>query len=135
MRLRGAVLVKGIWITPDSLSTQSELDHGMPVILMKALLDVPTFSRRAQLLRDEKEHEHILLPEFADALQQLQEQRKKEQDTMISTVKRYQLKVITKIFRRWHGAARAGKKAVEMLYVLRDSHDIKPRDVLRRGTT
>ena len=111
---------------------ESELDRGTPVVLMKALLDVPTFSRRAQLLRDEKEHEHILLPEFAEALEQLQSQRKKEQDTMINTVKRYQLKVISKIFRRWHQAAKSGKKAVEMLSMfLRDAHDIKPRDVLK----
>ena len=114
------------------IDREAELDHGAPIVLMKALLDVPTFSRRAQLLRDEKEHEHILLPEFAEALEQLQSQRKKEQDTMINTVKRYQMKVLAKIFRRWHDAARSGKKAVEMLSMfLRDSHDIKPRDVLK----
>ncbi len=114
------------------IDRESELDRGTPVVLMKALLDVPTFSRRAQLLRDEKEHEHILLPEFAEALEQLQSQRKKEQDTMINTVKRYQIKVVGKIFRRWHEAAKSGKKAVEMLSMfLRDAHDIKPRDVLK----
>ena len=103
-----------------------------PIVLMKHLLEVNTFSRRAQLLREEKEHEHILLPGFADALEQLQNQRKKEQDTMINTVKRYQLKVIAKIFRRWAQSSKASKKAVQMLSMfLRDSHTIKPKQVFK----
>jgi hypothetical protein len=103
-----------------------------PALLVKSLLALPTFSRRAQLLRDEKEHEHILLPEFAEALEQLQSQRKKEQDTMINTVKRYQLKQLAKIFRRWAEASRASKKAVAMLSMfLRDSHDISTRQVFK----
>ena len=103
-----------------------------PIVLMKHLLEVNTYSRRAQLLREEKEHEHILLPEFADALEQLQQQRKKEQDTMLNTVKRYQLKVVAKVFRRWGASAKASKKAVEMLSMfLRDSHQISTRQVFK----
>jgi hypothetical protein len=103
-----------------------------PIVLMKHLLEVNTYSRRAQLLREEKEHEHILLPEFADALEQLQQQRKKEQDTMLNTVKRYQLKVVAKVFRRWAESAKASKKAVEMLSMfLRDSHQISARQVFK----
>ena len=82
---------------------------------IEQLLLLQTFSRRAQLLREAKEREHLLLPGFADALKTLKLQRKRAQDTMLSTVKRYQLKQIGKIFRRWHEAARASKRAVEML--------------------
>jgi len=103
-----------------------------PIVLMKHLLEVNTFSRRAQLLREEKEHEHLLLPGFADALEQLQGQRKKEQETMINTVKRYQLKVVAKIFRRWAESSKASKKAVQMLSMfLRDSHIITARQVFK----
>ena len=103
-----------------------------PIVLMKHLLEVNTFSRRAQLLREEKEHEHILLPGFSDALEQLQNQRKKEQDTMINTVKRYQLKVVAKIFRRWAESSKSSKKAVEMLSMfLRDSHTVSSRQIMK----
>lgn len=103
-----------------------------PIVLMKHLLEVNTFSRRAQLLREEKEHEHMLLPGFADALEQLQSQRKKEQDTMINTVKRYQQKVVAKIFRRWAESSRATAKAAQMLSMfLRDSHTITARQVFK----
>ena len=99
---------------------------------IEQLLLLQTFSRRAQLLREAKEREHLLLPGFADALKTLKLQRKRAQDTMLSTVKRYQLKQIGKIFRRWHEAARASKRAVEMLSTwLRDSHAISTRQIFK----
>ena len=96
--------------------------------LIEHLLPIHTFSRLAHLLREAKEHETSLLPQFEEALAILNVQRAQEIRTMASTVKRYQLKQIAKIFRTWHRQAKASKRAVEMLTTwLRDSHLITAR--------
>ena len=100
----------------DVADDTMDIDEDLPAtVVVKYLLTQPTYAREAQQLREKKADEIELVPGFEKALEQLRKRRTAERAALESTVRKWGLQLVGRVFERWKNSVAAIKRAASML--------------------